>query len=136
MPNLIIETNGRVVLLVHNGLPYADDEWRSILEIAGRADLSSLRVLVYDEGAAIDSAQRRDLIAAMGGRMPMCAVISQSRVSRGVATAIGWFKPGIRAFTPEQFDQAARHLGLTDEEREATRISARHLRARVARRSA
>jgi hypothetical protein len=136
MPNLYIETHGRVVLLVHNGMPYTADEWHQIVAIAARRDLGQLRFLVYDDGGTIDTAQRRLLVETMGGQMPKVAVLTHSRVSRGVTTALGWFKPGIKAFAPDQFDKAAAHLDLTDTERTLAHKAADRLQAQLARKTA
>jgi len=136
MQNLFIEIQGRVVVMVHVGPSYTPEGWRSILELAARADLEDLRALVYDEGGAIGSAQRAELVAAMGGRMPMAAVLTHSVVSRGVATAIGWFKPGIKAFRPEQFEKAARYLGLSAQESDFAGSTAERLQGQLVRKTA
>ncbi len=117
MPNLFIESQGRFVVVVHNGMPYAPEEWQALIALAARTDLEDLRIVVADEeGGSITTAQRRELVDAMGGRMPIAAVLTNSRIARGITTAIGWFKPGIKAFAPEQMDKAWRYLELTDKE--------------------
>jgi len=116
MEKLVIDIRGRVVLLVHTGVAYTPEEWRSIVALTERADLADLRFLVYDDRGSISAAQRSELIEGMKRREPMAAVFTRSAISRGITTAIGWFKPGIKAFDPDQFEKAARYLGLTDEE--------------------
>ncbi len=117
MPNLFIESQGRVVVLVHNGLPYTPEEWQTILALTARTDLADLRILVHDdEGSSLNTAQRREVLDTMGGRMPMAAVLTSGRMVRGVVTALAWFKPGIKAFAPEHLDKAVAYLGLTEKE--------------------
>ena len=136
MQNLFIEIQGRVVIMVHNGLAYTPEEWRSIVALASRADLGDLRVLVFDDGGSINSAQRAELVEAMGGRMPMAAVMTDSVVSRGITTAIGWFKPGIKAFAADHFDKAGGYLGLSDAESTLARQTAERLQGQLRRKTA
>jgi hypothetical protein len=132
MPNLFIEIKGRVVLVVHNGLTYTLEEWQSILALAARPDLNDLRVLVHGEAGSIDCAQRAELIAAMGGRMPTAAVFTANRISRGAATAVAWFKPGIKVFLPDDFEKGASYLGLTEMERAFARGTVARLQLQLA----
>jgi hypothetical protein len=115
--DLFIEIQGRVALLVHHGGAYTPKEWRAVVELTRRADVAELRFLVYDMRGTISAAQRADLINCLDVRMPTAAVLTGSVLTRGVVTAIGWFKPGIKAFEPDELEQAARYLGLTEEER-------------------
>ena len=39
-------------------------------------------------------------------------IITRSAFVRGVATAIGWFRPIARAFSPENLDQALAYLDV------------------------
>ena len=135
MPNLVVEIQGRVVLLVHNRLVHAPEEWRTILALAARPDLEELRVLVHGEGGGIDTAQRRELIDTLGGRMPVAAVLTSNRIARAVTAAIGWFKPGIRAFPPEQFERAVRYLELTEKEVAFVSQTLPRLQAQIARKA-
>jgi hypothetical protein len=132
MQNLCVEIQGRVVVLVHNGLPYTPEEWRSIVALAARPDLDDLRVLVCDEGGSISSVQRAELVDAMGPHMPRAAVLTDSVLSRGVTTAIGWFKPGIKAFRVGEFEMVARYLGLTEKERAFASETAKRLQGELA----
>ncbi len=136
MQNLFIDIQGRVILVVRKGGAFPPVEWRSILALAAREDLAELRFLVYDEGGTIGAAQRSELIETMNGRMPMAAVMTDSPVSRGIVTAIGWFKPGIKAFQPRDFDKAARYLGLTEKEGALARETADERQRQLARKTA
>jgi hypothetical protein len=117
MKQLHIEIQGRVVVLVHTGGAYTPEEWRSVLALARRPDLNELRLIVCDDTPTIDSARRAEVIEAMGGRVSTAAVLTDNVLSRGVITAIGWFKPGMKAFPPDQIEKAAHYLGLTEKER-------------------
>jgi hypothetical protein len=133
---LFLEIQGRVVLVVGSGGAYAAAEWQLILDVTRRADVADLRFLVHDDGGTISSGQRAELIAGMEGRMPMAAVFTSNTISRGIVTAIGWFKPGIKAFGPEQFDEAARYLGLTPSETTLARWGLERLQRQLPRKSA
>jgi hypothetical protein len=128
MQDLLIEIQGRVAILIHNGRTFAPRDWRSILEFAQRADLPDLRILSFTTGTAnLSAAQRAELLAATGGRMPAAAVFTSSAIARGVVTALSWFKPGVKAFPPHEMEQAMRFLGLTERERSVARSMANRL---------
>jgi hypothetical protein len=42
--------------------------------------------------------------------------VTSSRLARGIATALGWFYPGIKAFAPGDFGRALNHLSISDAE--------------------
>jgi hypothetical protein len=128
MQDLLIEIQGRVAIVIHNGRSFAPRDWRAILEFARRADLPDLRILSFTDGKAnLTAAQRAELLAATGGRLPIAAILTSNAIARGVVTAISWFKPGVKAFPPHELEQAMRFLGLTERERAIVRSMADRL---------
>jgi hypothetical protein len=114
----IVEYQGLTLALwLHTAKDPPQPEWHdAITRIAARKqDMSKWRSLVISDGGAPNSQQRSEL-AALHGSVPMkLAVITTvlaNPVKRGIATAIMWFNPAMRAVGPEQSAKAFAHLDL------------------------
>jgi hypothetical protein len=105
-----------------------------LVAMARRRDIS--RHLAYEEAGSIDSAQRREIVEAMGDHKPRGAVMTPSRLARGMVTALSWFQSEIKAFAPDQYESAATHLQLTSEERQIARVALQSALKRIGLRSA
>ena len=51
----------------------------------------------------------------LGGKSVPVAVVTPSKMTRGVVTALSWFNDKIKAFQPAEFPQALKHLDLQHE---------------------
>ncbi len=49
---------------------------------------------------------------AVGDNPNKTAILTASAIGRGIAVAFSWFNPNLRAFGPDQLDEACAHLGL------------------------
>jgi len=110
------ERVGQIVAIAHADCPPADAEWKAYLALLERSVPSVTGILVTTDGAAPDAGQRAAmarLLAKVGGRF-RTAVITSSRVARGVVTLMGWFNSDIRAFEPDELSVAFDHLGVAD----------------------
>ncbi len=111
----------RTAVLVHTRDTPGDDEWRTYLAaLKARLDQQGKSVvsLVVTEGGGPNTVQRTDMNEALlkdGGSFST-AVVTESRVARGIVTAMSWFNSGIRAFAPKQLDDAIGYLGLDPRE--------------------
>lgn len=80
-------------------------------------DVSRLRFLSVTDGGAPNSTQRRQLLSDLLEGKAIAAGISavlQNPIKRGIATAILWLNPNFRAYLPNQYSEAFKHLGLED----------------------
>lgn len=105
---------GEVMLVAHTAKAPSDEEWKVYVEGVVTHDPARLRSLVFTDGGAPNSTQRRVLNEALGGKTSLGAVVSPSTMVRGVVTALSWFNPMIKAFAPGETDEAFRYLGVTD----------------------
>lgn len=123
-------TVGTIVIAVHGPDAPPDSEWNAYIEEFERQrDLSLARNFVCTDGGAPTSTQRRAINERLlqNGR-GLCAVVTGSSLVRGVVTALNWFNPVIKAFSPEQARAAYAHLNMTTEEIALVRIQVERLR--------
>jgi hypothetical protein len=72
------------------------------------------RCLALTYGAGPSSSQRQQLNAVLDPyhETARAAVLTTSKVTMGIVTALSWFVPGFRAFYPAQFERAMTFLGV------------------------
>ena len=107
-------------IVVHTAEPPSDDEWAEYLEHAGRHIRDVRGILACSPTVGPNSHQRRVATEHWDklGITPTIAVLTRSKVTRGIVTALSWFMgTSVRAHAMSDFDGAARHLGLDDEQR-------------------
>jgi hypothetical protein len=92
-----------------------------------KADLTKFRGLSFSDGGAPNSTQRRLMNDTLGGKSPLSAVVTNSAMARGVVTAMGWFNPNIKAFSPTELDEALRFLNVNKSEFELIKLEIRNL---------
>lgn len=113
-----------VVLWLHGTVDPSREDWERGLHATTRlcrslgGDLTKLRSLVVTDGAAPNSAQRKQMSEEVFDDKPYkLAVITNSLdnpIKRGVATALAWMNPTFLAVTPDRWRDALRHLDLAD----------------------
>ena len=105
-----------VFVLVHTKDNPDDGEWDAYLDdmktYEGRFE--DIRTYVYTEGGAPNAKQRGELNQMLSGAKTKTAVIAPNAFIRGIVTALNWFNPEIKCFSPSRADHAYRHLGLSD----------------------
>lgn len=109
---------GRLVVTVHTATPPSTDEWNQYLVFC--ADLvaefrdAPLKPfsIVFTDGAAPNTEQRRAFLDIVARHPFTSAIVTGSRVTRGVVTLLSWFAPGVQAFSPTDVDGILRHAGL------------------------
>lgn len=108
-----------MVVSVHTAATPPADEWNSYLvfcadlvaEFRGQSDRPWS--VVFTDGGAPTTEQRRALVDIVGKHAFTNAVVTTSRVTRGVVTLLGWFAPGIQAYSPLDVEGILRHGGLS-----------------------
>lgn len=129
--DFVTTSKGEIMVVVHTSSPPSDAEWTAYLEGVGSSDLQTLRSVVFTDGGAPNSAQRKSLNDVLEGRQVPGIVISPSALVRGVVTALAWFNPGIKVYSPEQFDDAVTYLELSPAEIETVWETLDKLRAQL-----
>jgi hypothetical protein len=131
--HIAVEMVGQTLVVVHDATHPSDADWQIYLA-ALRQSVSRLRAqLIVTEGGSPTSAQRRASLELGAGRpLPATAVVTSSVLARGAVTALSWFmKDRIRAFAPNEFDEACVFIGATAETAVLREVAAR-LRATIA----
>ncbi|MBL8683940.1 MAG: hypothetical protein JNK05_32510 [Myxococcales bacterium] len=113
MSNLVCAQSFGVVLCVQNAHVTTDEEWERLMAIIRQVKIDHLRILAFTDGGAPNVRQRGELIDYLGGKTPPIAVVSASALVKGVATAISWFNPRIKVFSPADVSKAFAHLSIT-----------------------
>jgi hypothetical protein len=110
--------HGRIVVTVHTATPPPNDEWNGYLVFCAElvavfrdAPLKPCSI-VFTDGAAPNTEQRRAFLDIVARHPFTSAIVTSSRVTRGVVTLISWFAPGVQAFSPTDVDGILRHAGV------------------------
>jgi hypothetical protein len=115
---MVFGTIGQFTVVVHAKGPPTDEEWDEYLKAHAPyfERGMSMRFLVLTRGGAPTAVQRmkmNDMVAGWQKINPDCvrtAIVSDSQLVRGVVTAISWFRPIARAFSPDHLKQALAFL--------------------------
>lgn len=119
MKNMAFVTVGDLVVALHNSSPPTEQEWAGYMDAMKKIGAEKVRGLAFTDGGGPDSKQRKLITDLLGGQPRQAAVVSASSVVRGIVTALNWFNPAIKAFSPERVDEAYDYLKLTTAEIEA-----------------
>jgi hypothetical protein len=93
-------------------------DWKTYLDAIISAEKSGidvtarLRTLVFSDGAGPNAQQRKAVADYLKGRPSPLAIVTGVTIMRGVITALGWFNPQVKAFAPDQLDEALRYLDV------------------------
>lgn len=98
---------GTAVVVVGPDTP-DDAEWAQLVAAMKRD--RHQRTLVVSAGGGPSAAQRKAILDASGGKGLPAAIITDSVVVRGIATAISWFVSDVRAYPPGDLQGALDHL--------------------------
>lgn len=124
------------LLCVHRPVPIEPEEWGRFLDAAESIARSAgqVRVLVRSEDkGGPDAAQRADLNERFANLKMRVAVLTASRVTRGIAMALQWLKVvDIKAFPPADVDKALAFLETPADQRAEVLATLRELQQRLA----
>jgi hypothetical protein len=104
---------GGHMLLAHGPNPPGDAEWAEYLRDLARWLPDSVGLLIVTTGGGPTSSQRRalrEVAAAVPTATTPTAVVSSSRLVRGIVIAISLFAPSIRVFAPEALADALAYV--------------------------
>lgn len=123
-------TSGKPSVLIRRASPtlavavYGDDspsneDWPGYLDVMRSLD-HGYRMIIFSSGGGPTTMQRRDLEKVTEGQdTARVAVVTLSRLARGIVTAIRWFNREIKAFEPSEREDAFTFLALSKEERDS-----------------
>jgi hypothetical protein len=106
----------RRILMLHGEVGPSSSEWNEYLKLLRTMDVERAGLLVFSDGGAPDAAQRRGLNDLLAGRRFARAIVNDSTFVRGVISAVGWFAPGVKAFSPGDWKAAAEHARFESHE--------------------
>jgi hypothetical protein len=130
-PNMKFDTFERLLILVMGSRDPSTEEWKVYLEKLVQHGIPNSYHLVITEGGSPNSAQRHSLNEIANGDPRPCAVISKKMTVLGVTTALSWFNPNIKSFSPSQFKEALTYLGVPHEHSMILETKIDHLRKRI-----
>jgi hypothetical protein len=125
-PTLFFEVfSQRLLIAVYGDGAPSTAAWADYLgAIEGMGD--EIYVLAFSSGGGPTLMQRRQLEEALGDRGGRAAIVTTSRIARGIVTAIRWFNRDIKSFSPSEWKDALEFMQLSadDGARVMQRLSA------------
>jgi hypothetical protein len=128
---MMARTIGTCLVFVHGTTTPTDAEWDRVLQMFRDVGPARSKTFVWTDGAAPNAAQRAKLAKVTEGAAPPIAVLTDSAFVRAACTAISWFNPRIRAFSPTDMDRALDHLDATASDRPALKQAMDEMRAEL-----
>lgn len=120
MPAMAMEMFERSLLVVHGARPASAQEWNRYLAEFILPDLSGVLIVVdssYAGPTALQRAQATDT-AKQAGIFPRIAVVTGSRMHRGIVTVVSWMQRGnLVAFSPRELPAAMDYVGIAPDRR-------------------
>ena len=120
----------QVIVLVHTKDSPTDEEWKAYCDDARKWRTQVRGILVLSEGGGPNSVQRGELEAALDHPEynAKTAVVTLSRVARGIVTALSWFTPKIKAFSTLQIPAALEYLEVPPRSHDSIGVTIKALR--------
>jgi hypothetical protein len=106
-----------VLTIAHDSSPPDESVWDAYIATLKAYDdkhksFDNLRTIALTDGGAPNVKQRGQINDLLKGRPLAGAVISDSALVRAIVTALSWFNPSNKSFSPAAVHGAVRHLGL------------------------
>lgn len=131
MRNVIAErVSDQLIVAVYSAKTPEDEEWREYLDVLSTLE-GDQSMLVLSAGGGPNTLQRRDLEAVTRRHDGRVAVVTTSRMARGIVTALSWLGTNIKAFDPRSIDDAMAYLELDEPLRASAMTRARDLATRM-----
>ena len=121
MKSMVFKIVGNVHIVIHGTTEPRDEDWRLYMDAVRSeeqktTDFAKIRTLVFSAGGGPTAKHRREISEFLGGRTTPVAIVTSSTIMRGVVTALQWFNPLARAFSPDNVVAALQFLGTSDSE--------------------
>jgi len=136
MKSMVFKIVGNVHIVIHGTTDPIEEDWRLYMnavrsEERKMADFGKMRTLVFSAGGGPNAKHRKEINEFLGGRATPVAIVTSSTVMRGVVTALQWFNPLARAFSPDNVVAAMQFLGTSDGESSVLWAEAKKLQTSV-----
>lgn len=122
---------GGMFVLAHSNKPPSNAEWDSYMKELGKHDPKWVKSLAFTDGGAPTGPQRKLLNDLLNGRQCRAAVVTSDAFVRGVVTALSWFNSYVKAFSPDELDEALRYLEVRERYMALVRHEIQILRKRL-----
>jgi hypothetical protein len=129
--NLAIRVVDQLFIVAYGSTSPTDAEWSSYLDLAQRHGIDRTQQLIFTEGGAPTSAQRRQLAALLDGRAVPVAVLSSSARVRVTVAALSFFNAQVKAFPPSALPDALDFLEVPASRAEMIADALQKLRAEL-----
>jgi hypothetical protein len=122
-----------VRVAVHTAEDPCDDDWKLALEWSRTKarEPAMIRYLVLSEGGKPNARQRAEFSKVVGDHSIRTALVTGSVLARGAITAMSWFNADMRAFAPDNLDEAFAFLGIPSSQHDRFRSAIAELRAEM-----
>lgn len=123
----------RLFLVMHTKDNPTDEEWAEYVDFTVKNLAHFTSTMIITEGGAPNAMQRgsmNDLLEAKGFKQKV-AVVTVSRLARGIVTALSWFNPNVRAFSTVQVPAALTYLDIPAADHEGILNEVRALRQKL-----
>lgn len=125
-----------VIIAFHTREDPNDLEWQGFCDFTLKLPKSCDRYLIRTKGGGPNAKQRQqtnEVLKARGTPKTNVAVVTEVPIVRGTVTALSWFNPSIKAFSPDDMDGAMRYLGLSSAAAGEVSLALRKLQLEVER---
>lgn len=112
MKNVAFKVMGRWLLGVYGEHDPTPEDGVECLRILRGLDLARIRILIYSKGGVPTPTQRKEMNELVKGLDIPVAVLSGSRIARGVVTALSWFNHNMKPFAPDDELDAFEYLEI------------------------
>ena len=117
------------MVFVHSEQAPSNAEWSALMDAFRNAtNLRRIRVLVFTYGGAPNARQRAELNEVLRDVRPPVAIVTPSTLARAVCTALSWFQPRLRGFSPEEIESAFDYLDANEDDRRVLSKMLREMR--------
>jgi hypothetical protein len=119
-----------VAIVVHGDQAPSDDDWEQYIRdvVANCRTLKGVLVYTGNSGPTAPQRARSSDAFREAGAEINTAIMTSSRLVRGIVTALTWAVGGkVKAFSTMEFNQAAAYLGLDEDGQLRTKIVLKQL---------
>ncbi len=132
MKSMVFKIVGNVHIVIHGTSEPHDEDWRLYMSaVRGEEQKATgfvkMRTLVFSAGGGPTAKHRKEINEFLGGRTSPVAIVTSSTIMRGVVTALQWFNPLVRAFSPDNVVAAMQFLGVSEGEAHVVWTEAKRL---------
>lgn len=118
MKSMVFKILGSLHVVVAGQREPTREDWAGYMnavrleERRGTDPTTSLRTLVFSDGGGPNAEQRKQINEFLKGRTTPIAFVTTSTFFRGIVSALQWFNPAARAFSPDNVVAALRFLDV------------------------